>query len=133
MTGSDLPPRASSEPLGGTEVGRLAEELGRLLQVGVVLAAILLVAGVLLVVASTPGSSPTVPLNVHPGPFGASLASSPGLLLIVAGLGVLLATPIARVLLSFQTFIRLEERDYAGVVGVVLVILVLSVVAGLLL
>lgn len=128
MTGGDPadPPELSS-----AELSRLSERLGQLLWAGVILAALFLLAGILLALSSSAGSS------VDPSSFGPSkvpwthLASlGDDEVLAVVGLGLLVATPIGRVVLSLEAFAHARERDYVLVLLAVLVILFASVLVG---
>lgn len=112
-------------------LGRLSTQVGKLLRYGVALSALLLAVGVLLAAVGDPSADPLAPLDgPNPSTWGPGL---PGLVVIVAGLVALVATPIVRVLASLRTFWASRERDYAMLVAMVLVVMSLSVVAGLLL
>jgi uncharacterized membrane protein len=127
-------PPSTKAPASSTELSRLSDRLGTLLQVGVVLAALLLAIGVLGTL--TESGAPTLdPANLHPvRPTLTSLASG-GIFagLLVVGLVVLIATPVARVFLSLETFVRGDDGDYVRVLLAVLAILFASVLAGALL
>ena len=97
--------RASAESL-----GRLEDLLGRLLVTGVIVSAVLLAAGLVLWLA-------------HPGPAGVWLLN--------AGLIVLMATPILRVIVSFVEYVRMQDWLFVATTIVVLVELALTVAVAL--
>jgi uncharacterized membrane protein len=86
-------------------LARLERIMGRLLVTGVVVSALLLAAGLALWLA-------------HP--------SAAGLRLLNAGLIVLMATPILRVLVSFSEYVRLRDWIFVGATLVVLAELALG-------
>ncbi len=127
MNLSDSPPRGGAlEDAAG--LGQLSRRLGRLLFYGVALSAVLLSIGVLLVALSDPSATIRTPLSSHTLlAWGPAL---PGIVFILAGLVVLVATPVARVIASLRTFLVQGERDYGTLVAAVLVILGVSALVG---
>jgi uncharacterized membrane protein len=95
--------RSRPDPL-----ARLERTLGRILVTGVVVSALLLAGGLALWLA-------------HP--------SAAGLRLLNAGLIVLMATPILRVLVSFAEYVRIRDWIFAG--ATVIVLIELGLAAGL--
>ncbi|MEP6916121.1 MAG: DUF1634 domain-containing protein [Acidobacteriota bacterium] len=87
-------------------LAHLERLMGRLLVTGVTVSAVLLAAGLALWLA-------------HPSPAS--------LWLLNAGLVVLMATPILRVLVSFAEYLRLRDWLFVGATVVVLVELALTV------
>ena len=108
-----------------TRAGRL---LSRLLLVGLLLAVLLMVAGAVLAAAGANG----------PVARASSLADLPHALaslqpwgLIMLGLLVLLATPVARVMALLLLFAWHQSWRFCGICVLVLVVLALSVFLGL--
>jgi uncharacterized membrane protein len=129
----------ATDPTGLTAFGRpgRAEEenlplplrglVTRLLRVGVVATALLMIAGLVLLFAhGTPTSS--VP-RWGPGLVAGLLAGDP-LAYLYVGVLVLLATPLVRVSLSAGLFARAGDRAFAGITLLVLALLALSILAG---
>lgn len=128
---SSPPPRGASHPVPSVDIDRLSGQLGRILRYGVSLSALLLaVGGSLVALQASPSDlrEPLDLLNLRPW-----LGMSPGIELLLAGIGVLVGTPIARVGASVLAFEQAREHDYVALVSAVLLVLVASVVVGLLL
>lgn len=89
------------------ELSRLEYHLGRLLVAGVIASAALLTAGL--------------------GLWLAHRADGAGMWLMKAGLVVLMATPIARVLVSFVEYVRIRDWLFVATTIVVLVELTVTV------
>jgi len=106
---------------------RLAARLSRLLLVGLSLAVLLLLTGVVLTLVK-----PGVPVSVSSlgGLPGALVALEPGGFFDL-GLLVLLATPAARVVALLVAFARRRLWLFSGVSLIVLVVLALSLFLGL--
>jgi len=85
-------------------IDRLEVRVGRLLQAGVWLASACLAAGLVLWMAAGAGSSSAT--------------------LLTSGLVVLMLTPLARVIASFVTYVRLGDWFFAGTTVLVFVVLV---------
>jgi uncharacterized membrane protein len=111
--------------------------LGRLLQVGVILAAVVVLGGGIIYL-SKHGGEP-VEFKVFRGePIGLRRAdeilrgglSLQGRAIIQFGLLLLIATPIARVLLSVFTFIRQRDFTYVVITLIVLGLLLFSLLGG---
>ncbi|MDE1819804.1 MAG: DUF1634 domain-containing protein [Euryarchaeota archaeon] len=117
-----------SSPTRAIDLAQLSERLGRLLAAGVLASAFLLAVGVVVIVVLAPGTGMDGLLSARSrGSWG---PASPGVLLIASGIVVLVATPVARVLLAARAFATAGEDDYLGLVLAVLLILTLSVVVG---
>ena len=107
--------------------------LGRLLRVGVLLAAAIVAFGGVIYLLKYGGSTPAyadfrgepADLRSPAGIVRAALALR-GRGLIQLGLLVLIATPVARVAFSLFAFARQRDRTYVAVTGFVLLLLVLS-------
>lgn len=61
----------------------------------------------------------------------AGIRSGRGQAIVMAGLLVLIATPVARVALSVVVFVKVRDRLYAAITAVVLMILLVSFGVGL--
>ena len=92
-------------------LGRLEQDLGRLLVAGVVVSAVLLAAGLALWLAS-----PGAPLSRW---------------LLNGGLVVLMATPILRVFVSVVEYVRMKDWVFVATTILVLVELTVTVVVAL--
>ena len=112
---------------------RLEAAMGRMLQIGVTVAALVVAAGGVLYLIQQGGARPDY-AHFHGVPEG--LNSVGGILgglghmnaatLIAFGILLLIATPICRVILGVVGFALLRDRFYAGVSTVVLAILLCS-------
>jgi uncharacterized membrane protein len=112
---------------------RIAQVIGTLLQVGVLLsAAVVLAGGIWLLVDSGSASphyehfSPADPALRTPGGIIASLGHASPESLIQFGLLLLIATPVARVVLSLAAFALQRDRIYVVVTIIVLAVLTYS-------
>lgn len=101
---------------------------------GVVLSAAIILLGVILYYLRNPRANPTI---AQPDQFPHSLpailtglAHADGLAIIAFGLLILLATPVIRVAVSIVAFALEGDRLYVAITGLVLLILVVSFVAG---
>lgn len=119
--------------LSSAELSRLSDRLGTLLLIGVALAATFLLAGVVVAAAQSGGSafSPSSLGPIRFDPSGLAAEGEAGELIAV-GLVLLVATPVARVLLSLEAFARARETDYVLLLVLVLAILGVSALVGLL-
>jgi len=116
---------------------RLAGRIGVLLRVGVLLSAVVTLAGgVLLLLAhgGAPADLATYPRPTPP-PSGlraillGALALDPRAVTQL-GIALLVATPVSRVALTLVDYIRRRDRAYAALSGLVLLLLVLGMVFG---
>ena len=122
-----------SEPRGGPAERRMERIIGRLLQIGVLAAAAVVVAGGLSLLAQH-GSAPA-DYSVFRGEPEA-LRSLSGIVrgalaldsraVVQLGLVLLIATPIARVALTLVAFALQRDRMYVGLTAVVLLVLLYS-------
>ena len=111
--------------------------LGRLLQVGVAIAGVVVLAGGVLYLLRHGGGRPhygtfvgePVELRSLTGILGATMAMR-GRGIIQLGLLLLIATPVARVAFSLLAFLRERDRAYVVITSFVLALLLLSL-AGL--
>ncbi len=101
---------------------------------GVVLSAAVILLGVVLYYLRNPRANPAI---AQPEAFPHSLAAvlaglahADGLAIIVLGLLILLATPVIRVAVSIVAFALEGDRLYVAITALVLLILVVSFIAG---
>jgi len=115
---------------------RLEIAMGRLLQIGVTVAAMVVLVGGLLYLKHSTGplpnyqqfhGAPTAYESVH-GILG-GLGRFDSQSLIAFGILLLIATPICRVIFGVVGFSLLRDRFYAAVSVTVLIILILSLVS----
>lgn len=101
---------------------------------GVLLSAAIILLGVVLYYLRNPRANPAI---AQPEAFPhslttvlAGLAHADGLAIIVLGLLILLATPVIRVAVSIVAFALEGDRLYVAITALVLLILVVSFIAG---
>ncbi len=130
------------EPERKSDDVRVEHTMGRLLQVGVLLAAAVTAVGGAIFLAKRwdepvpnrhvfayKGTPPPPEISSVPGVVGYAL-SGRGAGLIQLGVLLLIATPVARVAFSVYVFARQRDRLYIVVTLVVLALLLLSLFAG---
>jgi uncharacterized membrane protein len=106
---------------------RMDQVIGNLLRVGVILAAAVVLAGGVWYLAS--GESPPDYHRFQPalrGLHGLAQLPSPEMLMLV-GLLILIATPVARVIFAIIAFGLEGDHVYVGITGLVLAILLYSI------
>lgn len=100
--------------------------VSRALRTGVLISAFVIVAGLLLFFAAGDGGYPN---NAYPTSFSAILAGTLALkpfAVILAGLVLLILTPVLRVAVSLLTFVLEQDWLYVGISALVLIILLSS-------
>jgi uncharacterized membrane protein len=104
---------------------RMDHIIGNLLRAGVMLAAAIVLAGGLWYLASNGMGAPTYgAFHTHPhGP------RTPAETLMLAGLIILIATPIARVIFSLVAFGINRDRVFVAITALVLAVLLYSIAA----
>jgi uncharacterized membrane protein len=111
--------------------------IGRMLQIGVAVSALVLIAGGALLLAQHGGDIPSyAPFRGEP----AQIRSLAGIVqgawalqsqsIVQLGLVLLIATPILRVALTWVAFLIQRDRMYVGVTTIVLAVLVYGLVFG---
>ncbi|KRN58884.1 DUF1634 domain-containing protein [Limosilactobacillus secaliphilus] len=112
------------------EMDHVEDVIGRVMQVGVILSAIVIVLGVLMLFIT--GKS-GYPAGVHPDTFAAIgkgiLAFKP-YAIIMLGLFLLILTPALRVLVSIYAFWEMHDSMYVWITTLVMVILIIAMVIG---
>lgn len=116
---------------------RLAARIARLLHVGVLLSAAVTLAGGVLLLLARGGAPADLAAYPRPTPPPSDLAAIlRGALaleprsLTQLGVVLLVATPIARVALTFADFARRRDRAYVALTGLVLLLLVGGIALG---
>lgn len=119
----------NSSPTTTTEMNHIEAIIGRILQIGVSIAAIIMLLGLILLIAN--GGKTGYPTNVHPTTMHAILSGVTQLkpyAVMMLGLFCLILTPILRVVVSIFAFWKERDRMYVVITTVVLVILGVSFV-----
>src|ERR1700722_15483205 len=133
MTGKQKPAAPSASPTPTFDDHRLEMLMGRLLQIGVLLASItVLIGGVLFLIARAnqpanfrPFSAESANLR-HPSHLLPLIAVGDPTAIIQLGILLLIATPVARVLFGVIAFAIERDRLYTAVSIAVLTILIIS-------
>jgi uncharacterized membrane protein len=127
-------PRPSDSDDRESLVRRAELIISGVLRGGVVLSAAVILLGVVLYYLRNPRANPAI---AQPEAFPHSLAAvlaglahADGLAIIVLGLLILLATPVIRVAVSIVAFALEGDRLYVAITALVLLILVVSFIAG---
>jgi uncharacterized membrane protein len=130
-------PPEPAAPTGAWTDDRVEQLVGRLLQAGVLLAAVVVIVGGAAVLATHGGAAPA---------FGEFLGTAPGLRSVLGivrgalaldapsivqlGLVLLIATPVARVALTLVTFALQRDRLYVVITAIVLAVLAYGLLWG---
>jgi uncharacterized membrane protein len=109
---------------------RIESIIGSLLRAGVALAAILVAAGGVWYLADRGGAELSYAHFAESGGIRALLSLPAPDRLILAGLLVLIATPVARVVFSLVAFALERDREYVAVTAIVLAVLLYSIAVG---
>jgi uncharacterized membrane protein len=110
---------------------RLETIIGNLLRAGVMLAAALVFGGGVWYLAEHGGAEVSYGRFTDPGGLRALFQLSAPQVLILAGLLVLIATPVARVVFSLAAFALERDWQYVALTAIVLGVLVYSITAGI--
>ena len=137
MATRHAPPPERTAPTGAWSDDRVEQLVGRLLQAGVLLAAVVVIVGGATVLAMHGGEAPA---------FGEFLGTAPGLRsllgivrgvlaldapsIVQLGLVLLIATPVARVALTLVTFALQRDRLYVVITTIVLAVLAYGLLWG---
>ena len=105
------------------------------LRVGVILSIAIMLVGMVMTFADHPAAFTTRPANAHfPNTLAAVFAGvrhGDAEAIMMAGLLVLMATPVARVALSVIIFVIARDRLYAAITTAVFAILLISFAVGM--
>ena len=129
----DVPPTTDDDP-----IIHLERRISAVLIGGALTSLVLIVAGTIMTFLRHPEylsssgdlSRLTMPGAAVPssiGPVIEGVKAGRGQAIVAMGLLLLMLTPVARVVVSFVTFVRQRDRTYALLTGLVLAMLVLSV------
>jgi uncharacterized membrane protein len=105
-------------------------EIGKILRVGVIVAAVVILFGLVLTFAT---GTTGYPAGVHPHRIMSILRGTVQLkpyAVLMTGIFLLILTPVLRVVVSIYAFIKEKDRLYAIITTVVLVILAFAMVLG---
>jgi uncharacterized membrane protein len=105
-------------------------EIGKILRIGVVVAAVVILFGLVLTFAT---GTTGYPAGVHPHRIMSILRGTVQLkpyAVLMTGIFLLILTPVLRVVVSIYAFIKEKDRLYAIITSVVLVILAFAMVLG---
>ena len=105
-------------------------EIGKILRIGVVVAAVVILFGLVLTFAT---GTTGYPAGVHPHRIMSILRGTVQLkpyAVLMTGIFLLILTPVLRVAVSIYAFIKEKDRLYAIITSVVLVILAFAMVLG---
>jgi len=129
-----IPPRSVKHTWTDEDVDRV---LGRVLQIGVIVSAAIVVCGAVIYLTKRAALAPDYhvfrgePIDLRtPSGILADARAWSGRGLIQLGLLVLIGTPIARVVFSVIGFVRQRDWLYVGITLVVLVLLMVSLAGG---
>ena len=109
---------------------RLETIIGNLLRAGVAVAAVLVLAGGVWYLADRGGAELSYSHFAESGGIRALLSLPAPEVLILAGLLVLIATPMARVVFSLVAFALERDWEYVALTAIVLGVLVYSIAVG---
>lgn len=110
------------------EMDHVEDVIGRVMQVGVILSAAVIVIGLLMLFVT--GKS-GYPAGVHPTTFaaiGRGVAALKPYAIIMLGLFLLILTPALRVLVSIYAFWEMHDQMYVWITSLVMVILIIAMV-----
>jgi uncharacterized membrane protein len=105
-------------------------EIGKILRIGVIVAAVVILFGLILTFAT---GTTGYPAGVHPHRIMSILRGTVQLkpyAVLMTGIFLLILTPVLRVVVSIYAFIKEKDRLYAIITSVVLVILAFAMVLG---
>ncbi len=112
------------------KVVRAERAIGRILQVGVLASAAVILVGLVLLLATGSSGYPAGAFPSDPAQVLAGLAAGRPYAVISAGLLLLILTPVLRVGISVIVFVREKDRPFVGITVLVFLILVASFLLG---
>ncbi|WP_127848650.1 DUF1634 domain-containing protein [Lacticaseibacillus hulanensis] len=104
--------------------------IGQILRVGVIVAAVVILFGLILLFGT---GSTGYPAGVHPSRIMSIVSGTVALkpyAVLMTGIFLLILTPVLRVVVSIYAFVKEHDRLYAIITSVVLVILVAAMIIG---
>jgi len=121
----------SGEEIKKAEMQRVEIIIGKVMQVGVFVAATVMIIGILILFVS--GNS-GYEGNVHPHDFNSIISgvlSLKSYAIIMSGLFLLILTPVLRVVVSIYAFVVAGDKLYVWITTAVLIILIIAMVIGM--
>lgn len=120
----------NEEKITKKEMDHVEDVIGRVMQVGVVLSAIVIICGLLMLFIT--GHS-GYPAGQHPTTFtaiGKGVMACKPYAIIMLGLFLLILTPALRVLVSIYAFWEMHDNMYVWITSLVMVILIIAMIIG---
>lgn len=114
-----------------TEMAHIEVIIGRILQIGVVVAAVIMLLGLILLLMK--GGNGGYPVGHQPTTINAIIAGTIALkpyAVMMVGMFCLIMTPVLRVVVSIYAFYKEHDTLYVWITSIVLVILCISFVIG---
>lgn len=112
------------------EIDDIEKIIGKIMQIGVLIAAAVIVIGILdLLITGSTG----YPVGVHPHAPGTILQGVmqfKAYAIMMLGIFLLILTPVLRVVVSIYAFIKEKDRLYTWITTIVLIILIIAMVIG---
>ncbi|CUS26234.1 integral membrane protein [Paucilactobacillus oligofermentans DSM 15707 = LMG 22743] len=121
----------SGEEIKKAEMQKVEIIIGKVMQVGVFVAATVMIIGILILFVS--GNS-GYEGNVHPHDFNSIISgvlSLKSYAIIMSGLFLLILTPVLRVVVSIYAFVVAGDKLYVWITTAVLIILIIAMVIGM--
>lgn len=113
------------------EMAHIETMIGRILQIGVVIAAVIMAIGLILFLVN--GGNSGYAANAHPTTIHAILVGTAQLkpyAIMMVGMFCLILTPVLRVIVSIYAFYKEKDRLYVIITTLVLLILCISFIIG---
>lgn len=114
-----------------TEMDHIEVVIGRILQIGVIVAAIIMLFGLILLLAH--GGNGGYPVGHQPTTISAIISGTVALkpyAVMMVGMFCLILTPVLRVVVSIYAFYKEHDTLYVGITTTVLIILCISFIIG---
>lgn len=112
------------------EIDDIEKIIGKIMQIGVLIAAFVIVVGILdLLITGSTG----YPAGIHPHAPGTILQGVmqfKSYAIMMLGIFLLILTPVLRVVVSIYAFIKEKDRLYTWITTIVLIILIIAMVIG---
>ena len=120
----------TEKPTTASEMAQVETIIGRILQIGVIVSAIIMAIGLVLFLVTGQSGYPgsTVPTSVQTILTGVIQFRPYAVMML--GVYCLILTPVLRVIVSIYAFYREKDRLYVAITTAVLVILIVALVIG---
>ncbi|KRO18868.1 DUF1634 domain-containing protein [Lacticaseibacillus saniviri] len=106
------------------EIQEIEEIIGKLLRIGVIISAAVIIIGLLLLLITGNSGYPSGAHPTRPGAIMAGVVALKPAAVMMLGLFLLILTPVLRVVVSIYAFIKESDWLYTIITTVVLVILI---------